>query len=135
MVVGVLGAIAQDDIRRILSFTIVSQIGYMVMGLGFFTVAGIAAVVFSMIHHIIVKTALFLVAGLIEHTGGSSRLSRIGGMVRTTPLLAAMFLVSALSLAGVPPLSGFISKFALIEAGVATHASTRSSRSASWSAS
>ena len=89
MVVGVLGAIAQDDIRRILSFTIVSQIGYMVMGLGFFTVAGIAAVVYSMIHHIIVKTALFLVAGLIDHAGGSSRLSRIGGMVRTTPLLAA----------------------------------------------
>ena len=80
MVVGVLGAIAQDDIRRILSFTIVSQIGYMVMGLGFFTVAGIAAVVFSMIHHIIVKTALFLVAGLVDHTGGSSRLSRIGGL-------------------------------------------------------
>ena len=119
MVVGVLGAIAQDDIRRILSFTIVSQIGYMVMGLGFFTVAGIAAVVFSMIHHIVVKTALFLIGGLVEHASGSSRLSRIGGMVRTTPFLAAMFLVSALSLAGIPPLSGFVSKFALIDAGIA----------------
>jgi multicomponent Na+:H+ antiporter subunit D len=119
MIVGVLGAIAQDDIRRVLSFTIVSQIGYMVMGLGFFTIAGVAAVVYSMIHHIIVKTALFLIAGLIEHTSGSSRLSRIGGMVRTAPLLAAMFLVSALSLVGIPPLSGFISKFALISAGVA----------------
>jgi multicomponent Na+:H+ antiporter subunit D len=119
MVVGVLGAIAQDDIRRILSFTIVSQIGYMVMGLGFFTVAGVAAVVFSMVHHIVVKTALFLVGGLIDHASGSSRLSRIGGMVRTTPLLAAMFLVSALGLAGIPPLSGFVSKFALLDAGVA----------------
>ena len=86
MVVGVLGAIAQDDIRRILSFTIVSQIGYMVMGLGFFTVAGVAAVVFSIVHHIVVKTALFLIGGLIEHASGSSRLSRIGGMVRTTPV-------------------------------------------------
>lgn len=121
MIVGVLGAIAQDDIRRILSFTIVSQIGYMVMGLGFFTLAGIAAVVYSMIHHIIVKTSLFLVAGLIDYSGGSSRLSRISGMVRTTPFLAAMFLVSALSLAGIPPLSGFISKFALIDAGFADH--------------
>ena len=119
MLVGVLGAIAQDDIRRILSFTIVSQIGYMVMGLGFFTLAGIAAVVYSMIHHIVVKTALFLVAGLIDHASGSNRLSRIGGMVRTTPFLAVMFGVSALSLAGIPPLSGFISKFALIDAGVA----------------
>jgi multicomponent Na+:H+ antiporter subunit D len=121
MVIGVLGALAQDDIRRILSFTIVSQIGYMVMGLGFFTLAGVAAVVYSMIHHIIVKTSLFLVAGLVDHAGGSSRLSRIGGMVRSTPVLAAMFLVSALSLAGVPPLSGFVSKLALIEAGVSAH--------------
>ncbi len=119
MVIGVVGAIAQDDFRRILSFTIVSQIGYMVMGLGFFTLAGIAAVVFSMIHHIVVKTALFLVGGLVEHTGGSSRLSRIGGMVRSTPYLAALFLLSALSLAGIPPLSGFIAKLALIDAGIA----------------
>ena len=118
MVVGVLGSIAQDDIRRILSFTIVSQIGYMVMGLGFFTTAGIAALVFSMVHHIIVKTALFLIGGLIDHASGSSRLSRIGGMVRTTPLLAAMFFVSAMGLAGIPPLSGFVSKLALIDAGI-----------------
>jgi multicomponent Na+:H+ antiporter subunit D len=120
MVVGVLGAIAQDDIRRILSFTIVSQIGYMVMGLGFFTLAAIAAVVYSIVHHIIVKTALFLIGGLIDNASGSSRLSRIGGMVRTTPFLAAMFLVSALSLVGIPPLSGFISKFALVHAGIAS---------------
>ena len=119
MVVGVLGAIAQDDIRRILSFTIISQIGYMIMGLGFFTAAAIAAVVYSMIHHIIVKTALFLIGGLVDHASGSNSLSRIGGMVRTAPLLAAMFLVAALSLAGIPPLSGFVSKFALIDAGVA----------------
>lgn len=118
MIIGVLGAIAQDDIRRILSFTIVSQIGYMVMGLGFFTLLGIAAVVYSMIHHIIVKTSLFLIAGLVDHNAGSNRLTRIGGMVRTTPLVAAMFLVAALSLAGIPPLSGFISKFALLEAGI-----------------
>ena len=72
-----------------------------------------------MIHHIVVKTALFLIGGLVDHSSGSSRLSRIGGMVRTTPFLAAMFLVAALSLAGIPPLSGFISKFSLIEAGIA----------------
>ncbi len=119
MVVGVLGAIAQDDLRRILSFTIVSQIGYMVMGLGFFTAAAIAAVVYSMIHHIVVKTGLFLIGGLIDHASGSTQLSRIGGMVRSAPYLAALFLVSALSLAGIPPLSGFVSKFGLIDAGVA----------------
>jgi multicomponent Na+:H+ antiporter subunit D len=119
MVVGVLGAIAQDDIKRILSFTIVSQIGYMVMGLGFFTVAGVAAVVYSMVHHIVVKTALFLTDGLIEDIAGSSRLSRIGDLIRRAPFVAVLFLVSALSLAGIPPLSGFVSKLALIDAGVA----------------
>jgi multicomponent Na+:H+ antiporter subunit D len=121
MVVGVLGAIAQDDVRRILSFTIVSQIGYMIMGLAFFTVAGIAAVVFSIVHHIVVKTSLFLVGGLMEHTGGSSRLSRIGGMVRTAPFLAALFLVCALGLAGIPPSSGFVSKLSLVQAGIDDH--------------
>jgi multicomponent Na+:H+ antiporter subunit D len=64
------------------------------------------------------KTALFLVSGLMDHAGGSSRLSRIGGMVRTHPYLAVLFLLSALSLAGIPPFSGFVSKFALIDAGI-----------------
>jgi multicomponent Na+:H+ antiporter subunit D len=120
MVVGVLGAIAQEDVKRILSFTIVSQIGFMAMGLGFFTAAGLAAVVYAIIHHIVVKTALFLTAGLVEHAGGSSGLRRLGGMVTTTPCLAAMFLVSALSLVGVPPFSGFVAKLGLTEAGFAS---------------
>ncbi len=89
------------------------------MGLGFFTAAAMAGVVYSMIHHIVVKTGLFLIGGLIDHASGSTQLSRIGGMVRSAPYLAALFLVSALSLAGIPPLSGFVSKFGLIDAGVA----------------
>jgi multicomponent Na+:H+ antiporter subunit D len=76
-------------------------------------------VVISMIHHIIVKTALFLIGGLVDRAAGSSRLSQIGGLVRTTPILATMFLLSALSLAGIPPFSGFVSKFALVAAGLA----------------
>ena len=117
MLLGVLGAIAQDDVKRILSFTIISQIGFMAMGLGFFTVAGVAAVVYAIIHHIVVKTSLFLTGGLIEHVGGSSRLRRLGGMITTAPLLAALFLLSVLSLVGVPPFSGFVAKLALTEAG------------------
>jgi multicomponent Na+:H+ antiporter subunit D len=116
MLVGVLGAIAQQDVRRILSFHIVSQIGYMVMGLALFTVAGIAGAVFYVVHHIVVKTTLFLVGGLIEHHGGSSRLSRLGGMVVSTPAVAVLFLLPALSLAGFPPFSGFGAKFALFDA-------------------
>ncbi len=117
MVIGVLGAIAQDDVKRILSFHIVSQIGYMIMGLALFTVAGLAGAIFYIVHHIVVKTTLFLSGGLIEHVGGSGRLSRLGGMVRTVPVVAVLFLVPALSLAGIPPLSGFVAKFALVSAG------------------
>ena len=120
MVVGVLGAIAQGDVKRILSFQIVSHIGYMIMGLGLFTVGGLAAAVLYTIHHIVAKTGLFLTGGLIEHAGGSSRLTRLGGMVRTAPALAVLFLVPALSLVGIPPLSGFIAKFALVDAAASS---------------
>lgn len=120
MVLGILGAIAQDDVKRILSFNIVSHIGYMVMGLALFTVAGLAAAIFYTVHHIIAKTTLFLTGGLIEHVGGSSRMSQLGNMVRSAPVVAGLFLVPALSLAGIPPLSGFVPKFALVESGIDT---------------
>jgi multicomponent Na+:H+ antiporter subunit D len=116
MVVGVLGAIAQDDVKRILSFHIISHIGYMLMGLGLATVAGLAGAVFYTVHHILVKTTLFLTGGLIEHSGGSSRLSKLGDMVRTAPMIAVLFLVPALSLAGIPPMSGFVAKLSLVDA-------------------
>jgi multicomponent Na+:H+ antiporter subunit D len=118
MVVGVLGAIAQNDIKRILSFHIVSQIGYMVMGLALFTLAGLAGAIFYIVHHIIVKTALFLVAGIIETATGTAALSRLAGLVRRAPLVAALFAVPALSLAGFPPFSGFVAKLALVRAGL-----------------
>jgi multicomponent Na+:H+ antiporter subunit D len=120
MLVGVLGAIAQDDIPRILSFHIVSQIGYMIMGLGLFTVAGLAGALLYVIHHIIVKTTLFLTAGLVEVRAGSGRLAAIGGVSRAFPVLGLLFLLPALSLAGIPPLSGFVAKFALVEAGLSS---------------
>jgi len=121
MVIGVLGAIAQEDVRRIFSFYIVSQIGYIIMGLGLFTVAGLAGAVYAIVHHIVVKTTLFLVGGLVEHTGGSSRLNRLGGMATATPAIAVLFLLPALSLAGIPPFSGFAAKFGLLGATAASH--------------
>ena len=116
MIVGILGAIAQEDIKRIFSFYIISQIGYIIMGLGLFTLAGIAGAVYAIVHHIVVKTTLFLVGGLIEHTGGTSRLNRLGNMMTTAPLIAVLFLLPALSLAGIPPFSGFVAKFGLFDA-------------------
>jgi multicomponent Na+:H+ antiporter subunit D len=122
MVIGALGAVAQNDLKRILSFHIVSQIGYMVMALGLFTVSGIAAAIFFTVHQVVVKTALFLTGGLVEHLAGSSRLSRVGGMAATAPVVAVLFLLPALSLAGIPPFSGFVAKIGVVEAGVGSAA-------------
>jgi multicomponent Na+:H+ antiporter subunit D len=118
MAVGVLGAVAQHEMRRILSFHIVSQIGYMIMGLGLFTAGALAASVFYIVHHIIVKTNLFLVSGVVRVMGGSFELKELGGLYRTSPLLAVLFLVPAMSLAGIPPLSGFVAKLGLVQAGL-----------------
>ena len=118
MVVGVLGAIAQDDMKRILAFHIISQIGYMIFGLGLFTIAGVAGAILYIVHNMIVKTALLLVAVMVERRAGSSRLSEVGGLVRSAPLVAALFALPALSLAGIPPLSGFLGKLMLIDAGL-----------------
>jgi multicomponent Na+:H+ antiporter subunit D len=118
MVVGVLGAATQMEIRRILSFHIVSQIGYMIMGLGLFTRLALAGSVFYLIHHIIVKTNLFLIGGLVFRLRGTYQLSALGGLSREAPWLAGLFLVAALSLAGIPPLSGFVAKLTLVRAGL-----------------
>jgi multicomponent Na+:H+ antiporter subunit D len=118
MVTGVLGAAAQNEIRRILSFHIVSQIGYMIMGLGLFTPLALAGSVFYITHHIIVKTNLFLVGGLVHRLQGTSQLKESGGLYRSHPLVAILFLIPALSLAGIPPLSGFWAKLTLVQAGL-----------------
>jgi multicomponent Na+:H+ antiporter subunit D len=118
MVVGVLGALAQKELRRVLSFQIVSGIGYMVMGLGFFTVAAVAATVYYVIHHMVVMTGLFLVIGLVRILGGSFELDRLGGLSRSSPVLALLFFLPAMSLAGIPPLSGFVAKLGLVQAGL-----------------
>lgn len=121
MIVGVLGAVAQNEFRRILSFHIVSQIGYMLMGLGLFTPLGIAGSVLYITHHIIVKTNLFLVSGVVERLRGTFELKRLGGLYQSMPALAILFMIPALSLAGLPPLSGFFAKLSLIQAGISAN--------------
>ncbi len=118
MVVGVLGAIAQNNVRRILSFHIISQIGYMIMGLGLSTMLGLAGGIFYVIHHIIVKTALLMIGGALEEISGTGDLQDMGGQLRQRPWLAFLFLLAALSLAGIPPLSGFFSKLTLLSAAL-----------------
>lgn len=118
MITGVLGAASQNDFRRILSFHIISQIGYMTMGLGLFTSLALAGSIFYIIHHIIVKTNLFLISGIAARQMGSYELKKLGGLYHASPLLAILFLIPALSLAGIPPLSGFFSKLILVRAGL-----------------
>lgn len=118
MVVGVLGAASQSEFRRILSFHIVSQIGYMVVGLGLFTPLALAGSVFYIVHHIIVKTNLFLVSGIVHRLRGTYELKHLGGLYQAYPGLAILFLIPALSLAGIPPLSGFWAKFTIARAGL-----------------
>jgi multicomponent Na+:H+ antiporter subunit D len=116
MVTGVLGAAAQTDFRKILSFHIISQIGYMVLGLALYTPLGLVGGVFYLVHHIIVKANLFLIAGIAQKAAGGNELSRIGGLYKAAPWLAVFFLIPAFSLAGFPPLSGFWAKFVVVKA-------------------
>jgi multicomponent Na+:H+ antiporter subunit D len=122
MLTGVLGAVTQTDVRKILSFHIVSQIGYMVMGLALFTPLALLGAVFYVVHHIIVKTNLFLVGGVAHRLGGTFELTTLGGLYRARPGLAVLFLIPALSLAGLPPLSGFWAKLTILRAGVEAEA-------------
>jgi multicomponent Na+:H+ antiporter subunit D len=101
-----------------LSFHIVSQIGYLIMGLGLFSPLALAGTVFFMVHVILAKSALFLVSGITFRMQGTHYLKDMGGLYRTHPGLALMFLAPALSLAGIPPLSGFFAKLALVRGGL-----------------
>ncbi|MGO4104225.1 Na+/H+ antiporter subunit D [Leifsonia sp. YAF41] len=118
MLVGILGALAQADIKRLLSFTLVSHIGYMIFGIALGTQLGMAATIYYVVHHITVQTSLFLVAGLVERVGGTTSLSRLGGMLKAAPFVAILFFIGAMNLGGIPPFSGFLGKFALFQAGV-----------------
>ena len=114
MIAGVLGAASQMHVRKILSFHIISQIGYLILCLGLFTQGAFAAAIFYTVHHIIVKTNLFFAAGMIARTGRSEELRNLGGLFKSQPLLAVLFAVPALSLGGIPPLSGFWAKLLVI---------------------
>ncbi|APS18585.1 Na+/H+ antiporter subunit D [Streptomyces parvus] len=119
MVIGILGAVAQTDLKRLLSFTLISHIGFMIFGIGLATREAYGGAIVYVVHHITVQTTLFLVAGLIERRGGTTELTRLGGLAKAAPILALLFFVPAMNLAGIPPLSGFIGKLGLMRAGVA----------------
>ncbi|MFE1395750.1 monovalent cation/H+ antiporter subunit D family protein [Nocardiopsis alba] len=118
MLIGVLGAVGENTTRSILVFHMISQIGYILLGVALFTEIGLMAGVFYLIHHMIVKASLFLSTGAIEHTHGTGALDRLGGIAKREPLLALVFMGAAFSLAGLPPFSGFVAKLTLVIAAV-----------------
>jgi multicomponent Na+:H+ antiporter subunit D len=115
MVVGVIGALAQTQMKRVLSFHIVSQIGYIVMGVALGTKAALAATVFYLMHHIPVKASLFLVECIVERETGETEFEKVGGLARRSGFFALIFMIPAFSLAGFPPFSGFLAKYSLVD--------------------
>lgn len=130
MVAGVFGALSRDTIRRGLSFLVISHVGFIVMGFALATTSnqlpagfGLAAAIFYMVHHMIVKTALLMAGGAAEMSVGSGqlRVGHLGGLIKQRPLLATIFFLAAFSLAGFPPFSGFVSKLGLLQVALDNH--------------
>jgi multicomponent Na+:H+ antiporter subunit D len=118
MVAGGLGALVQRGFRRALSFLLVSHIGFPLMGLALLTPAGLAGAIFYVVEDIVVFTTLFLASGLVRRLYETDVLADLGGVYAAHPVVAALYLVPALSVAGIPPLSGFFAKLGLLRAGV-----------------
>ncbi|MDI9819422.1 MULTISPECIES: proton-conducting transporter membrane subunit [unclassified Legionella] len=116
MLGGVFGAVSDYHLRRILSFHIISQVGYMTLGLAMGTALALTAALFYIIHHIIVKTNLFLIAGLLTRYSTHVDLRQMGGFFQQKPMLVILFFIPAFSLAGLPPFSGFWAKYLLLQA-------------------
>lgn len=119
MVTGVLGAAYHWDMRRILAFHSISQIGYMLLAIALAPRAGDAAAIFFVLHHSLVKAGLILTAALIFRTAGHYDLRRIGGLYASKPWLGVLFLLLALSLVGIPPFSGFWGKYLIVRSALA----------------
>ena len=121
MLVGVFLAIGQWDFKRLLAYHSISQIGYVVLGIGLGTPLGILGGLFHLFNHSIFKSLLFLNSGAVEYSLGTRDLQKMGGLREKMPITANTDLVASMSIAGVPPFNGFFSKliiiFACIEAG------------------
>lgn len=119
MLVGVFAAASQMKTKKILSYHIISQVGYMIMGLAIFTSSAFSATVYYICHHILAKSNLFFIQGINEHLFQTDDLKQQGELFKSRTFLSLCFLTSALALAGLPPFSGFFAKYLVIEAGIA----------------
>jgi len=118
MVVGVFLAVGQWDFKRLLAYHSISQMGYVMLGIGLGTPLGIAAGIFHLINHGVFKSLLFLCSGAVESRTGTRNLKELGGLCRRMPVTSATCSIAALSISGVPPFNGFWSKLLIIVAAV-----------------
>jgi multicomponent Na+:H+ antiporter subunit D len=114
---GAVMALAQDDLKRLLAYDTISQMGILAIGLGTGTVPGVAGAVYHLVNHALFKSLLFLCAGAIVHRTGLTKLSEMGGLARRMPVVAIAFVIGAASIAGIPPLNGYVS-LSLIHTGL-----------------
>ena len=122
ILVGVLGAIIRDNLLEILSFHVIAQVGYMLVGLALLSYSGLQATVFYFLEDIIVVTSLFLIGGIAYKFMGSFSITHLGGFYKHKPLLSILFLICGLSIAGFPPFSGFWAKLFIIQASLESEA-------------
>lgn len=120
ILLGIVGVLAYTNIKKILVYNIIITVGFVILGLAFFTPASLQGAVFYLIHDIIAKALLFLIGGAVIYATGTSRLKEMGGLIKTQPVLGWMFFITALALAGIPPLSGFAGKVLIVQGGLET---------------
>jgi NADH:ubiquinone oxidoreductase subunit 5 (subunit L)/multisubunit Na+/H+ antiporter MnhA subunit len=120
IVCAVMMALIQHDLKRLLGYHAVSQVGYMVLGIGTGNPIGIAGGLFHMLNNAIYKSCLFLSAGVVEKKAGTTDLDKLGGLSKTMPVIYGAFLIAALAISGVPPLNGFFSKWMIYQGIIET---------------
>lgn len=118
MVLGALMALAQRDLKRLLAYSGISQIGYILLGIGLGTVLGVQGGLFHLFNNAIYKTMLFMIAGAIVYRVGTSDMDQLGGLWKNMPVTGTLFAVGALAISGVPPFNGFASKWTIYVAGI-----------------
>jgi multicomponent Na+:H+ antiporter subunit D len=119
MVVGALGALAQRDVKRLLAYSSISQMGYILLGFGLLTPRALEGALLFMLNHALGKALLFLAAGLAVHAAGTRDMRAMGGLRHHLPGTSAAFLVAVLAIAGVPPLPGFFAKLGILQGALA----------------